>query len=172
MYVFSSRMAEKTQVRCYDLFCSFLSVWEELQTVSCKRFRVGRLFKCYKALWKYRITSYAFNFAINSSPHFLWNCKGTAFCPGEHNWKCEAAQALPTQNCLFRSRSFFTAALSGLCCAWIPGRMHRVHMGRRLSLDMRNCCSEWWNWASEGTSEEPSRNLNMRCCNKMGRDPI
>lgn len=28
-----------------------------LQTVSCKRFRVGRLFKCYKALWKYRVTS-------------------------------------------------------------------------------------------------------------------
>lgn len=143
--------------------------------MSCKRFRAGRLFSCYKALWKYRATSlciqhchkFKSSFALKlRRNHILsWRAQLKMQMRGKHN-------PLPTQNCLFRRRSFSTAALSG--CA-VPGDLAECRsepMGRRLSLDTRNYCSEWWNWASESTSEESSRNLNTRCCNKMGGDPI
>lgn len=117
---------------------------------------------------------YAYNFAINSRPHLLWNCKGTTFCPGEHNrkCKCEETQPLPSQNCLSEAGNFFHCCSKWAVLCLETGRVQVWARGRRLSLAMRSCCSEWWNWASESTAEESSRNLNRGCCNKMGKDPI
>lgn len=83
MYVFSSRMEEEIQVHYYHLFAVSSQFGKSLQTMSCKRFRWADSSSAIKPCGNTGLHPYAYSFAINSSLHLLWNCKGTAFCPGE-----------------------------------------------------------------------------------------
>lgn len=119
---------------------------KSLQTMSCKRFRVGQLFNCYKGLWRYRATSLCIqhchkfkpSLALKLQRNYILSWRGQLKMQmrGKHN-------PLPTQNCLFRSRSFSTATLSGCAVPRDLAECRTEPMGRRLSLHVRNCCSEW-----------------------------
>ena len=150
----SSRLGWQMSIRIYYyyLFCSFLSIWEELTVRPARGLRWAGPSSIIKPCGNTSLHPYMYSSIINSNPHLLCQCKETTFCPGQHNWKCKSEEinSISTQN--------------------VPGDLAECRSeckSRRLSLDLRNCCSKWWKWAS---SEEPSRNVNVRCCKKMGSD--
>lgn len=96
-----------------------------LQTMSCKKLGWTDSSIVTKPCGSTGLHPYAYNIAIISSPHLLWNCKETTFFPVEHNWKCKCEEAQPPPHSIlpFLKQEFLHCCSKWLCCAWRPGRV-------------------------------------------------